>query len=254
MVLSQTVEGVSEYQELSQLIQEKTFDTLVSKIKFENGWRIIDVGCGTGNNSVKLANFVGETGKIIATDPMTDRIETAVKTHNIENLEFHVAYGKDSSTYGKDFDLAMSSTVLHWIPPEEKLPTFKSIFDSLKQDGMFAFNTVKNNTLNIGPIAGKLPNMDFVLNNYHPSSREELEELARKAGFNHVDIIEKDVCIPLPDLDYYLRWFACSVHVANYDTVLADFRKLCETEDTSCLHDENGKVTYKQTYYFGYCK
>lgn len=255
MFTSQQSTGVSDYQDLSKLIQEKTFDKLVENVNIEKRFKIIDIGCGTGNNSYKLSKLIGNEGKVVATDPIKERIEKSKELYNSPNLHFEVAFGSECPKFGIDFDLAVSSTVLHWIPPDQKLPTFKGIFDSLGNGSEFVFNTLKLNTLNLSPISSKLSSSSSTMSNYHPSTQAELESLARQAGFNQVDIKEVEVIIPLPSVDHYYRWYACSVHVENYDAVLKEFRDLKNTnEELACLHDDKGQVIYKHTYFYGYCR
>ena len=255
MFTSQQSAGVSDYQEISKLIQEKTFDKLVENVDVKKGSKIIDIGCGTGNNSFKLSKLVGDEGKVVATDPIKERIEKSKSLYNSPNLHFEVAFGSDSPKFGTDFDLAVSSTVLHWIPPEQKLPTFQGIFDSLCAGSQFIFNTIKLNTFNLSKIVSKLSSSSRTMNNYHPSSQEELHSLARQAGFNQVEVKEVDVSIPLPSVDHYLRWFACSVHVENYDATLKELREIKKTdEELAELCDDQGRVVYKHTYFYGYCK
>lgn len=255
MFTSQQSAGVSDYQDLSKLIQEKTFDKLVENVNIKKGFKIIDIGCGTGNNSFKLSKLVGVEGKVVATDPIKERIEKSKALYESSNLHFEVAFGSECPKFGTDFDLAVSSTVLHWIPQEQKLPTFKGIFDSLNDGSEFIFNTIKLNTFNLSPISSKLSSSNSTMSNYHPSTQAELESLAREAGFKQVDIKEVEVVIPLPSVDHYLRWYACSVHVENYDATLKELREVEKTdEDLAHLHDEKGQVVYKHTYFYGYCK
>ena len=49
----------------------------------------MDLGCGTGELSVYLAELVGRQGKVVAVDPDIDRIQVAGESHKgIENLTF----------------------------------------------------------------------------------------------------------------------------------------------------------------------
>ncbi|XP_066932414.1 demethylmenaquinone methyltransferase-like [Clytia hemisphaerica] len=251
----QTKSGVKDYLELSKIIQEKLFDTLVKDIKIENGWKVLDIGCGTGNNSFKLSQMVGEQGKIVAIDPIKDRISEAKSSYISPNLSFHEASGKEVTKFGSDFDLAVASTVVHWIPREDRKGIFEGIRQTLKEEGSFVFNMTKQNTINMMPISEKLnPDGEYLGGNYFPGiSTDELIELGLNSGFTNVQVREERVSIPLPSVDHYLRWYACSIHTRNYEETLQKVREICEKEDiTSCVYDSEGRVAYEQTYFFGY--
>ena len=124
----------------------------------------------------------------------------------------------------------------------------------MRPGAIFAFITFPRPTINIWPIASKLPNIHLLSENLYASSKDELEALAMNAGFQNVEIIEKEVCMPFPSLDHYLRWFASSTHVMDYQRLVTDLRRLCETEGWECLQDKNGEIVHKQNYSFGHCQ
>ena len=50
---------------------------------------ILDLGCGTGELSAKLAELVGPEGMVIGVDPDKERIQLAKESYSqIENLSF----------------------------------------------------------------------------------------------------------------------------------------------------------------------
>ena len=138
---SQTKSGVKDYLELSKIIQEKLFDTLVRDVKIEKGWKILDVGCGTGNNSFKLSQMVGEQGNVVAIDPIKDRIAEAKSSYSSPSLSFHEASGKEVAKFGNDFNLSVASTVVHWIPPTDRKEIFEGIRKTLKEGSLSSYLT-----------------------------------------------------------------------------------------------------------------
>jgi len=136
------------YEKLSSYVQGKSFQKLITNVSFQKGWKVLDIGCGTGNNTVTLAEKVGSDGIVVGTDPIEKRIEVAKQNYKFDNIKFHVASGNRACEYGNDFDLVMAGTVMHWIPTKDKLTTFQSIYDSLKSRGMFLFNVSKEDSMN----------------------------------------------------------------------------------------------------------
>jgi len=74
----------------------------------------LEVGCGTGNRTLKLAHKVGLGGNVIAIDPIHQRIIEAEENNNAKNINYSVAYGKDAVSFGGGrFDLVVAGTVMH---------------------------------------------------------------------------------------------------------------------------------------------
>ncbi|MFD0795013.1 methyltransferase domain-containing protein [Mucilaginibacter litoreus] len=81
----------------------------------KQGWRVLDVGCGTGAISKDIAKLVGPTGKVIGIDNTEYFIESGKETYaEIENLELLYA---DLYTYKPEekFDLIVSARTLQWL-------------------------------------------------------------------------------------------------------------------------------------------
>ena len=80
----QSVKGASTYDKIS-LSQKNNFQRLLSLVEIKQGWKILDIGCGTGNRTKSLAHLVGESGKIIGIDPIEKRIDEAKTLHLMSN-------------------------------------------------------------------------------------------------------------------------------------------------------------------------
>ena len=131
------------YSNLSHHLQGKAFDLLMEKFQPKDCKYILDLGCGTGNNAFKLLNHIGENGKVLGIDPHQERIIVARESFGqYQQLKFEQGYAKDVKNFGTNFDLAVTSTVLNWIPTREKIETFKSIHDCLSLNGEYIFNSV----------------------------------------------------------------------------------------------------------------
>jgi len=112
--MNQTVEEAKTYLRFSLVMQQKYFDVLLSTTNIERNWNILEVGCGTGNSTLKLAHKVGLGGNVIAIDPIHQRIIEAEENNNAKNINYSVAYGKDAVSFGEGrFDLVVAGTVMH---------------------------------------------------------------------------------------------------------------------------------------------
>jgi ubiquinone/menaquinone biosynthesis C-methylase UbiE len=74
------------------------------------GERVLDIGCGFGDTSQRLAGLVGPTGEVLGVDAAPRFIETAkheAAQAGIDNVRFEVA-DVENATFGERFELAFS--------------------------------------------------------------------------------------------------------------------------------------------------
>ncbi len=93
------------------------------------GERILDVGCGTGQLTAKIAE---SSAQVIGLDHSPDMIEQARSAY--PNIEFHVDDATDFH-FPTPFDAVFSNAALHWIHEPEKV--LNCIWDALVSGGRF---------------------------------------------------------------------------------------------------------------------
>jgi SAM-dependent methyltransferase len=98
------------------------------------GERILDVGCGTGVLTRMALDAAGPTGSAVGIDPASTMIQVArlgsraeFKVAAIENLPFPNA----------NFDVVLSSLMLHHLPPATKRQGLAEVCRVLKPGGRF---------------------------------------------------------------------------------------------------------------------
>ncbi len=91
--------------------------------------RILDLGCGTGQLTAKIAEVSGD---IIGIDSAPEMIEQAQL--NYPQLQFQVADAKNFQL-SQPVDVVFSNAVLHWIPQADAV--ISRIRESLKNGGRF---------------------------------------------------------------------------------------------------------------------
>lgn len=106
--------------EIVQVFKRFSFDFL----HVREGHRILDVGCGTGNDVVALAKMVGERGQIIGVDSSEAMITEARR--RVEGLglaiEFHVGAAHNLEFADTTFDGCRAErTFLHLESPQKAL-------------------------------------------------------------------------------------------------------------------------------------
>lgn len=88
---------------------------------------ILDLGCGSGQLSNKIAESVA---KVIGLDSSEEMIKSAKQL--FPEIEFHQMDAADFH-FQKPFDAVFSNAALHWVKNQEDVTT--CIFDSLKKKG-----------------------------------------------------------------------------------------------------------------------
>jgi len=243
----------------SGLLQVKHFDKLLSSVKIEKKWNVLDIGCGTGNNTIRLANMVGPKGKVVGIDPIAERIELAKENNCASNIEYHVGHGQDIEKFVKDqkFDLVIAGTVMHWIPPEEKPKVFKSVFDQLKSGRIFLFNsTVDLWSSNLDRMFDLMKDQTHKSNFYsrfYVATIAEYELMAANAGFIEThgrqettrDYFESEVPI--------IELLASSIHTLEFDVVLSELRGILNNDDIDKSFDEEGRTMFQVDQFFIKC-
>ncbi|XP_066913564.1 demethylmenaquinone methyltransferase-like [Clytia hemisphaerica] len=215
--------GAEIYHKFSKEMQLKGFKALIQNIPIKEGWKILEIGCGTGNNAFQLSQMVGEKGKVVGIDPIKQRIEKAKDAFGgISNLEFHEAYGSDASRFGDDFDLVLMAFVFHWLSPSDKGTTLKSIYECLKPGGQIALNPENGESQFEKLVYSQLSksSLEKIRKSLYHIGKDELKSLFTLNGFNHLgtsedcNIIVSNGFLSLED---FIHWGASSLHCVDYE-------------------------------------
>lgn len=102
--------------------------------------RVLDVGCGTGDVSVMVAELMGKSGEIIGVDISENSLVTArnvVKQNQLSNIQFiHADIARLPYDLG-DFDAIVGRRVLMY--QKDAVNSIKSLLPFLKPDGILIF-------------------------------------------------------------------------------------------------------------------
>lgn len=119
------------------------------------GERILEVGCGTGSLALAAARRVGLTGKVVGIDPDPVMIDLArrkaARIHR--DVEFEVAAIEALPFQLGDFDVVLSSLMLHHLPDDLKALGLAEVRRVLKPGGRFLAVDMQPRT---GPISRKI--------------------------------------------------------------------------------------------------
>ncbi len=104
---------------------------LISLLKPKKTDVILDLGCGTGNFTQYISQYVS---KIIGIDSSLEMLEKAKE--QFQDIPF---INKDATNLGyfEKFDAVVSNAVLHWINEKEQLTVAKNVLNALIPGGRF---------------------------------------------------------------------------------------------------------------------
>ena len=115
--------------------QKEWGEKLIAELDLNGNESILDLGCGDGITTHKLAQLVPD-GHVVGIDSSHGMIESAKKLEK-GNLLFCVLNINDID-YTSKFDLIISNATLHWVKDHRKL--LSNCHHALKTDGRLRFN------------------------------------------------------------------------------------------------------------------
>src|SRR5271157_1631667 len=115
--------------------QKEWGDRVISGMSLRGDERILDMGCGDGVLSERLADLVSD-GSVLGVDASESMISTARKLERA-NLSFK-QMDLNHLDFEKEFDVIFSNATLHWIKDHERL--LKNVARALASGGTIRFN------------------------------------------------------------------------------------------------------------------
>ena len=132
-------------------IGEEITRKLVEIGNIKPGMKVLDLGCGDGNVTFLLSNYVGSNGIVVGIDSNENAIESAKKKskeYGLTNLYFYVVnIAQDFKIDYTDFDAIIIRRVLMYLPDSQK--TIESSIKYLKSNGLFL---IQENNISHTPI------------------------------------------------------------------------------------------------------
>ncbi len=127
------------YAQMNEIQTDRGLD-LMEAAAPQNGERVLDLGCGTGNLTRELARRVGPEGSVLGLDPDMDRLDVARMTtpNELTNLRFELGRGEAlDSVDSNSRDMVFSNYVVHWVDAREDL--LREVYRCLKPGGRATF-------------------------------------------------------------------------------------------------------------------
>lgn len=236
--------SANQYNNTASFVYSSDYTTpIISMLQPRPGERILDLGCGSGELSIKLAAIVkqAEGGVVVGVDASESMVNKA-KENGLEDV--FVCDAQDlqlpESVVGTGFDAVFSSATLHWCKrdPAGVLAGVKRL---LKPEGRFVAEM--GGYMNCVGVRSALHQV-LLKREYDPKaldpwyfpSVEEYSHLLIKAGFNVKDISLNPRLTPVPaGLYAWLQLFARNSFLrgatdAEAEEVLREVESICEVD------------------------
>ena len=115
---------------------DKTKRRLIEQAALRSGFRVLDIGCGTGSLAVLIKRSHPEV-EVIGTDPDPAALSISERKANRAGLliEFDRGFSDHLSYPDGSFDRVFSSFMFHHLEPSERLATLREIGRVLKSGG-----------------------------------------------------------------------------------------------------------------------
>lgn len=158
----------------------------IAVAELQPGERVLDVGCGPGSLTVPAATKVGKEGRAAGIDASPEMIEVATGKARKQGLEidFRVAPIEALPFEDGEFDVVLSSLMLHHLPDDVKAQGLSEIVRVLKPGGRLVAIDLTGGHSPVGHILNlfghRMPR-DYV---------ERLQGMMRTAGFESVEEVK----------------------------------------------------------------
>ena len=115
-------------------------DRVMVDLNLKPGAKVADVGAGRGYFTFRLAEAVGEKGRVYATEISEKAIRSVadrIKKDSIRNVEVVISEPTNTKLDANSLDAAVSCMGLHHVPKDIRGPLTKDICRALKPGGYF---------------------------------------------------------------------------------------------------------------------
>jgi len=158
----------------------------VELAQVEPGDKVLDVGCGTGSLTILAKAWAGPDGEVHGIDAAPEMIDVARrKAAQAEvNVDFQVGLIEDIPFPDDQFDVVLSSLMIHHLPDDLKRQGFAEIYRILKPGGRLLIVDFEPPTKILPKILATL-----LLGHYMMQSNvRELPPMMEDAGFTDVEV------------------------------------------------------------------
>jgi ubiquinone/menaquinone biosynthesis C-methylase UbiE len=115
---------------------QKGYDDFVAGAELADGLRVLEIGCGTGNVTIRVKRATPGSD-VVATDPDPRALARAQrKAQGLTGVRFERAYAQELPFADGDFDRVLSSMMLHHLDDDVKAAAAVEMYRVLRPGGI----------------------------------------------------------------------------------------------------------------------
>lgn len=214
-------------------IRYQPFFDLMEFISPENLKSVIDIGCGTGEQTHILSQKF-DNAKFLGIDSSPEMLAKS-KEFQTENLNFKLISVEEIIQSDQKFDLIFSNAALQWSGKHEEL--FPKLISHLKQNGQFAVQMPMqaDNLLNriLLELVREKPFVDFLQSWKREPTMLSIDEYAQilfDGGLKNIQIIQKVYPIIADDADKLFDFISGSALIPYMERLTEDQQEIFVAE------------------------
>ena len=161
------------------------YDELVTQAELADGLRVLEIGCGTGNVTVR-AKRAAPGAEVIATDPDPLALTRAQrKVRGLYGIHFERAYAQELPFANGEFDRALSSMMLHHLDEDVKAGAAAELHRVLRPGGSLHIVDIGGHTTAHHGLAAR-----WTKDNPHAAGNlgDAIPRLLRSVGFECTEV------------------------------------------------------------------
>jgi ubiquinone/menaquinone biosynthesis C-methylase UbiE len=113
-------------------------EDLLASVGLRAGMRVVDLGCGVGDLTAKIAGLVGPEGAVLGVDASASMVAQATE-RGVSGVRFEVGRAQelDRIVAPATIDAIVTVATLHWVPAAEQPQALAAVTRVLRPGGVF---------------------------------------------------------------------------------------------------------------------